>query len=88
MDNREFGPIAIMELIMCCEELAELQKEISKFARSKGNLNNTIEEIADVLISIDVLRDMLGIHQEQIEAMKEAKLKRNAIRKSKGEAYV
>ena len=42
---------------MVYEEMAELQKELCKHARGKDNLDAIAEEIADVEIMIDVLKD-------------------------------
>ena len=49
------------ESVVCMEELAELQKEISKQIRGKGNKANLLEEIADVIISIELLKQMYGM---------------------------
>ena len=42
----------VMQTVVAIEEMSELQKELSKFIRGKGNRDNLIEEVADVLIMI------------------------------------
>lgn len=49
------------QMIVAMEELSELQQAISKNLRGKGDRFNTIEEIADVLISIMYLQYILSI---------------------------
>lgn len=49
------------ELIIAMEELSELQKEISKFLRGKGDKFALIEEMGDVLICIVYLQEIFNI---------------------------
>lgn len=46
---------------MVLEEMAELQKEICKMWRGKDNNASIAEEIADVEITLDQLKLMLGV---------------------------
>lgn len=64
------------QLMVAVEELAELQKEISKAYRGVCNEQNMIEEIADVLIMIDQIKDYYQLSDESIEAEKQVKLLR------------
>ena len=57
------------EALSCIEELSELQKEITKAMRNKNgdryaesNIDDMISEIADVLITIDILKLLFHIH--------------------------
>ena len=52
--------------VVCIEEMAELQKEISKFIRGKGNKDNLIEEMADVYICLNMLAKMYGVTDQQL----------------------
>lgn len=43
------------QLKMCLEEMSELQKEICKAWRNRGDVEAIAEEVADVLITLDQL---------------------------------
>lgn len=62
------------------EECAELIQAISKAKRGKINRDNMIEEIADVLICIEMLKQMYMISEEKLISG----LKRNRREKQKG----
>lgn len=72
------------------EELAELQKAISKLVRNpeektkplefKGLRNNLIEEMADVLICMDQLIEYYQIERLEIQELIQAKQERQAKR--------
>lgn len=76
--------------LVAMEELAELQKAISKLVRNpkentkplefKGLRNNLIEEMADVLICMDQLIEFYKISQYEIQDIIQAKQKRQAKR--------
>lgn len=51
---------------VCMEECAELIQSISKAKRGKINRDNMIEEITDVLICIEMLKQMYMISDEKI----------------------
>ena len=58
--------------IICIEELSELQKEICKYERGKGNKENLVEEISHSLFSILMIAKIAGIStQEIIEELNE-----------------
>lgn len=61
---------------VCMEECAELIQAIGKAKRGKINQNNMIEEIADVLICIEMLKQIYNITDSQIEDWTECKQKR------------
>ena len=70
---------------VCMEECAELIQAISKAKRGKINRDNMIEEIADVLICIEMLKQMYMISDEKINRWIEKKQAREAERISQHE---
>lgn len=70
---------------VCMEECAELIQAISKAKRGKINRDNMIEEIADVLICIEMLKQMYMISDEKINKWIEKKQEREAERMEKNE---
>lgn len=64
------------DLVVAMEELSELTKEISKALRDKLNIENMIEEIADVEIVVDKLKKKFNISDKDIEKWKEYKKSR------------
>jgi tRNA(Ile2) C34 agmatinyltransferase TiaS len=48
------------QMVVALEELAELQKEITKCLRGKGNPDHLAEEMADVQIVFDQLEIIAG----------------------------
>ena len=87
IETEEVEPIAILELIICMEELAELQKEISKYSRGRSNKENITEEIVDVIISIDKIKNIIEIDNAEIEKVLKEKIARNAERRREGRFY-
>ena len=65
---------------VCMEECAELIQAISKAKRGKINRDNMIEEIADVLICIEKLKQMYMISEDKINKWIEKKQAREAER--------
>lgn len=70
--------------MVAMEECAELIQAISKMQR-KGNLNNLIEEMADVLIMIEQLKMMFCIKNSIVEKVIDAKIERLSENMCKGE---
>lgn len=70
---------------VCMEECAELIQAISKAKRGKIDKNNMEEEIADVLICIEMLKLMYMISDEKINKWIEKKQAREAERMEKNE---
>ena len=48
------------QLVIAIEELSELQKELTKEYRGKGNRDNILEEMADVII---ILKEIIYIEE-------------------------
>ena len=61
-------------LIIGMEELSELQKEISKAIRGKLDRIGLIEEIIDVGHTIDVLKNIFQISNQELERVRYIKL--------------
>ena len=69
-----------LKQVICMEELAELTQATSKALRGKLNRENMIEEIADVLICIEMLKIMYGINKHDIQTWIDAKIERQKER--------
>lgn len=77
-----------LQLIKTIEELAELQKALSKqyiyhmvpdlvdTKQFKSNVGNIIEELADVEIMLEQVKMLLSITQESIDGIKIQKVER------------
>lgn len=65
---------------VCMEECADLIQAISKAKRGKIDRDNMIEEIADVLICIEMLKQMYMISDDKINKWIEKKQAREAKR--------
>lgn len=64
-----------LQIIMMFEEMAELQKELSKNLRGTENSTSIAEEIADVEIMLEQMKGLFEI-ESQVLKFKEYKLKR------------
>lgn len=58
---------ADLQTVVCMEECAELIQAISKMKRGKDNRDNLIEEIADVMICMEILKQVYGISDNEIQ---------------------
>ena len=65
-----------LQSIVAIEECSELQKEISKLLRGKGDKEHLTEEITDVLICIEQLQMMYDISLIDILKVKKQKIER------------
>lgn len=74
-------------MIIAMEECSELQKEISKMIRNKGNIIELTEEIADVIISIEFIKSKYEILDTDIEYWLEKKLSRIRRKLDNNEFY-
>lgn len=63
-------------LIICMEELAELQQAISKNLRGQGESIDILEELADVLISIEYIKEIVNISDEELISAINVKINR------------
>lgn len=55
-----------LQTTVCMEELAELIQAISKEKRGKSDKLHLSEEIADVLICIEILKEVYGVDDKTI----------------------
>ena len=67
------------------EELAELQQEISKQIRGKGDMLGVLEELADVYICLEMLKKMFQFTNDEIARAVDIKLERYERRSMKHE---
>jgi hypothetical protein len=56
-----------VQSVVCMEECCELAQVISKEMRGKPDKQHLTEEMADVLICIEMLKQMYGISNDDIE---------------------
>jgi hypothetical protein len=85
IDNKCYEIMGEKTLYICLEELAELQQAITKFLRDKPNMENIEEEIADVEICLEWVKDIIKPNSNHIEAWKDYKYNRMKTRIEKGE---
>lgn len=64
----------IRNIIIGMEELSELQKELSKAIRGKLDRVGLIEEIVDVEHTIDVIKNVFQISNQELEKVRFIKL--------------
>lgn len=65
-----------IELLIAIEELSEVQKELSKFIRGKGELNNLEEELSDLSLVLFYIHEICKPDKSNIERWKQLKLDR------------
>ena len=56
-----------LQTTVCMEECAKLIQAISKMKRGKDNRNNLIEEMADVMICMDILKQVYRVSDSEIQ---------------------
>lgn len=65
-----------LQSIVCMEECAELTQAVSKQLRGRGNRENLVEEMADVLICIELLKQIYGVNESEVKDFIEKKIER------------
>lgn len=63
-------------LVIVMEELAELQQQLSKFLRGKGDHIGLVEECADVIMGMDYVKHICNITDEEINKAINVKIDR------------
>lgn len=63
------------QVIVCIEELSELQKELTKFLRGNAKTSSLADEVADVIITVEQMILYFDLENEVKDYM-DAKLKR------------
>lgn len=56
-----------LQTTVCMEECSELIQAISKMKRGKDNRDNLIEEMADVMICMEILKQVYGVSDGEIQ---------------------
>lgn len=64
------------QVIIALEEMAELQKELTKFLRGKSNREHILEELADVQLMLWQLQKIFGFTETEIIENVKRKVKR------------
>lgn len=83
MDNKKINKVInyngnFKQSVICMEECAELTKAISKMLRGNdGYYTNLVEEMADVLISIEMLKQIYNVDESDLEGWVNFKVNRN-----------
>lgn len=62
------------------EELSELTQAISKEIRGKDDRSNLVEEMADVIICLEILKQIFAVTNVEIEEWVKFKQERNLKR--------
>lgn len=73
------------QIIICIEEMSELIQALTKSLRGIPQADHLTEEIADVEITLEYVKRIYGITEENIELVKRAKLERLERRMRDGE---
>lgn len=63
-------------LVIAMEELNELGQQISKVLRGKLDKNHLIEEVADVIIALQYVKQICNISETEIDNAIQYKIKR------------
>lgn len=61
-------------IVIVVEELSELTKELTKALRDKQDLNGIIEELGDVLICIDYVKEVFDVTDKELEYARSIKM--------------
>ena len=69
------------KMVIFMEEMAELQKEISKNIRGEGDNLGTLEEIADVYLCLEMLCKIMGFDKKSVKKAIDIKLIRERDRR-------
>ncbi len=68
LDEKEREPFSgFYNTIIVIEELSELTKELTKALRDKRNITGILEELADVSIAIDYVKEVFDITDKELE---------------------
>ena len=60
--------------VIVIEELAELAQELSKALRGKGDINAILEELADVSIGVDYVKEIFDITDKELDYARSIKM--------------
>lgn len=76
-----YGKLA--QLTMCIEEMSELTKELCKYHRGSYYRNSILEEVTDVLITIEQLKIIFELKEVEIQRVIDNKIDRTLKRMEK-----
>ena len=75
LDEREKDPFSgFYNIIIVIEELSELTKELTKALRDKGSIVGIVEELADVSLGIDYIKEIFDITDKELEYARSIKI--------------
>ena len=75
LDEREKDPFSgFYNIIIVIEELSELTKELTKALRDKGSIVGIVEELADVSLGIDYIKEVFDITDKELEYARSIKI--------------
>ena len=75
LDEREKEPFSgFYNIIIVIEELSELTKELTKALRDKGSVVGIVEELADVSLGIDYIKEVFDITDKELEYARSIKI--------------
>lgn len=74
--NDRLGGNGNYNLVIAMEELSELGQQISKVLRGKSNKDHLIEEIADVTIALQYIKQICNISETELNKAMQYKIKR------------
>nr|DAS01937.1 MAG TPA: NTP-PPase-like protein [Caudoviricetes sp.]DAS28722.1 MAG TPA: NTP-PPase-like protein [Caudoviricetes sp.] len=70
----------IQNKVICIEELSELTKEITKEIRGEDNKYEIVDEMVDVIISLQIMARLYHINQNTLDKAYNKKMRRNLER--------
>lgn len=62
------------QLVVVIEELSELQKEICKSLRNKTDIFGITEELADVYITLEYIKEIYNINTDELRSIMKIKI--------------
>ena len=75
LDEREKDPFSgFYNIIIVIEELSELTKELTKALRDKGSVVGIVEELADVSLGINYIKEVFDITDKELEYARSIKI--------------
>lgn len=79
-DTKSINAKGNMNCLIAVEELAELQVEILEYLVNNGNKLGITEELGDVSIGTDYVKQILGISEQDVDKAVDIKLERERQR--------
>ena len=70
----------LSQVTMCIEEMSELTKELCKYHRGRCSYNAVIEEVTDVLVTIEQVIMIFGFKKAELQRIIDNKIQRTLKR--------